>query len=186
MGKVSVPGLKAADGKMGFELLAPGDYLMKLHAPKVKPSENSPGMNYNFAFDVVDGPDQPNGRPAEGRKFFENIWVMSEEHPDYEPNKPSIGANTMKALITAAGVRFTGDEFNTDAFEDLEVGVSVKIVNEKKNRRDPDSETIERNRVALFFAAEDFVDVSKPAPKKAKAGAKAPAKKAKKPAADGE
>lgn len=179
MGKVSVPGLKAADGKMGFDLLAPGDYLMKMHAPKVKESEKSPGMNYNFGFDVLDGPEQASGKSAAGRKYFENIWVMAEEHPDFDPAKVSIGANTMKALMVAAGVRVSGDELNPDAFEGLEVGVTLRIVNEKKDRRNPDSESVERNRVAQFFAASDFVDVSKPEPKAKKVAAKKPVAKAK-------
>jgi hypothetical protein len=179
MGKVGVPGLGTATGKLGFPVFDPGDYLVTLHAPKVELSKKGDGTNWNFNFDIDDGPAQKesNASPA-GRKLFENIWVMGEEHAKYDPNKPSVGAETIKALVNALGLKLRGEDLEPESFEGLQVGITLVVIQEK-DRRDPDGAAVPRNRIRGFFAADGYVSSNVPEkPKRATKGAvKTPAKK---------
>jgi len=104
MSKVSVPGLKASIGQKSFDALVPGRYRFLVQAASIgEPKNSSPTDVWKYTMQVLKGPDQKDGAPAKGRKYWENVYIMRSEHPDYREDQ--MGVDTLKSLCLAFGVQ---------------------------------------------------------------------------------
>lgn len=117
MAKVKVPGASKAKGQRRPEPLIDGDYLVEIvKEPQVTPSERSEGDNWKFEMTVLDGPEQPDGNAPDGRKVYENIFIMHEDHRSYG-QWGHLGVEHLKEVANACGVNVTGsDNIETSEF----------------------------------------------------------------------
>ena len=112
MAKIKVPGLNKASGKMSFDPLVDGDYLVQVtQAPEIAPSRKGGGENWKFRLTVLDGPfqDKEETVSPDGRVLFDNKFVMNEDHPSYE-KYGHIGINQLKNMVDAFGVTVSSSD----------------------------------------------------------------------------
>jgi len=123
--KVSVPGLKKSTGMIEFQPLVPGDYLLQIKSCEVKePKDPQPRDDWHIKFDVLDGPNQANGKPA--KSYYHMIFIKRPEHPNYDPEK-TFAVDELKSIIMAAGVAIKGDEVNPDSFVGTKLVATITI-----------------------------------------------------------
>lgn len=121
-----IPGFKASTGMKAFEPLVDGDYVLKCTKVEVKPPKNpSPSDVWSFQFDVVSGPPQADGKPAKGRKYFEFVTIMHEEHPSYRPDQ--MGVDQLKSMALAMNVTTKGDSLNEESFVGQECSCHITV-----------------------------------------------------------
>lgn len=130
MAKVTVNGIKDADGMWGMPPLDPGWYVIQLNAPKVekKESPKGTGTNYSFMGKVI-GTDaqteeQKTGMDPLGQTIFLNVYLMDEDHQSYEQYH-YIGENQLKKLLDVCDVPLKGNSFDLDDFADRTLMVKV-------------------------------------------------------------
>jgi hypothetical protein len=115
MPKMTVEGLHESNGEQGFKPLVNGDYVVEINQVTDKRSKKDDCTILNFQATVIDGPEQDDGKDADGRKVFHSIVLLDPDHPKAEYR--SIGLNQLKALANAAGVKVTsGDNISMDDF----------------------------------------------------------------------
>lgn len=127
MAKVTVPGLKNSQGMKSFELLADGDYLLEcskceIKAPKSDPEGRTADV-WNFAFNVLEGPPQKDGKLAKNRKHMEWVTILKDVHPSYKPSwddpesgESQFAVDQLKSMATAMGIAIRGDGIDPASF----------------------------------------------------------------------
>lgn len=124
MPKVTIPGLKASTGQKSFDPLSTGRYKFQIVSVTIGPPKNgAPSDVWKFAMNVISGPEQADGKPAKGRKYWENVTIMQEQHPDYKEDQ--MGVDTLKSMCLAFGVAPKGDSLDPDAFIGLEGSADI-------------------------------------------------------------
>lgn len=143
MAKVTVPGLKASTGMKPFEPLDSGRYKLKCMLTKIEPSKKGTPVDvWKFEFQVIKGPDQADGKSPNGKKYFHNISIFQEIHPDF--GKYTFGVDELKSMCLAFGVVPKGDTLDPDAFLGLEGECDIV---KKLEKNEQTGEDVPRNRV---------------------------------------
>lgn len=115
MAKRQVAGLGKSKGRTAPAPPDPGDYLVEVTKAEDKDHDNGPGFGwfYRGTYQVLDGPEQQDGRDPTALKIYDNIFVMGEDHPSYD-DWGQIGADTLADLQKAAGVKKKSDAFDPE------------------------------------------------------------------------
>lgn len=165
MATVTVPGLKDSTGMKPFVNLDSGRYKFRCTGYSVKPSDKSPADVHAFTFEVVEGPEQRDGKSSVGKRHMEWVTIMRKEHPNYRPDQ--FGVDTIKSMCLAFGIAPRGDDLNFETFVGLEADAQLYQQPAPAATEDnPDPKV--RVKISAWFAASG------------KAKAKAPAASAKK------
>lgn len=141
MARINVPGLKASSGMKEFAPLADGEYIVKCVKCEVRPPKDPAPLDvWNFEFVIMDGPVQPDGKPAKGRKAWHNINVLKSEHPSYkqEWDDPKSGqcqmaVDELKSMVVAGGIEIKKDDLNSDSFSGVEFATKMVTTVSKNN-----------------------------------------------------
>lgn len=116
---VNVPGIKNSTGLKGFEPYVDGEY--ELHCTDVEiraPKNNSPADVWHFTWEILSGPPQKDGKSPAGRKFFNRVTIMKEEHPSMvgKDVADQRGVDELKSIVLACGVELKKDGVNPESF----------------------------------------------------------------------
>jgi hypothetical protein len=133
-----------------FTPLDSGRYQLKITALKIEPAKSgAPTDVWKFTCEVVSGPDQQDGSQAKGKRFYFNINIMREEHPDYD-RWGQIGVDEMKSATLCFGVAAKGNSFDADTFIGLEGTVDVAL---KMEKDEASGEQRKRNNISAYVPA---------------------------------
>lgn len=146
MPRVTIRGLKESTGVKGFEPLDPGKYVLKCIKVESEESRKSPGENWKFSFQVIEGIGntavQKSGKEANGLPYRENVFIMGEAHPKYEA-WGHLGVDQLKSMVIAAGIKLQGDEIDPQSF----VGKTCIVDMRQREEKDQEGRPVIRNDV---------------------------------------
>ena len=149
MSKVSVPGLKASTGMKPFEPVSSGRYKLRCISCKIEPPANAaPSDVWKFQFEILDGPEQSDGKSPKGRKYFDNCTIMHPEHPSFREDQ--MGVDQLKSICLAFGVAPKGDSLDPDSFLGLEGEADIV---KRLEKNESTGEEVPRNRVNKWIQA---------------------------------
>lgn len=147
-----VPGASESKGTPK-NILPAGDYELEVTQVKVNEKRDAEGTvtghNWNFQFSVEDALQEQNEK-AIGATYFENIFVMTEDHPKFDEPLPKsieertigdLGVDQFVDLCNGLGYKFEDDEVEP---EDL-VGLTVKArIRVRTNKETDEPENVVR------------------------------------------
>ena len=126
-----MPRVPSVVGRKGTpsRIIPDGDYLLEVTECKTKETIDEVndlvlGVNYQFRFAIEDT-YQPNNEGWLGSSYFENVFIMYEDHPKYDAplqNDPSgrtigdMGPDTLVDIGNGMGLVFDDDEVPTEIF----------------------------------------------------------------------
>jgi hypothetical protein len=135
MATVKVPGLDKSKGMSGGDFVpyVEGEYGMECVSVKIedKESDKGTGQSWEFKFTILEGPDQADGKAADGRKFTRFIYLMNDDHQSFE-EWGHIGVDELESLRIACGVDKKGSSIDPQAFVGEKCRAVLRVKEETK------------------------------------------------------
>jgi hypothetical protein len=147
-----VPGASKSEGTPR-NILPAGDYDLEVTKVTVKEKKDVDGVvtghNWSFQFTVEDALSEANEK-AIGATYFENVFVMTEDHPKFDEPLPrsiedrtigDLGVDQFVDLCKGLGYTFDDDEVEPEDLEGLSVRARVRV---RANKETDEPENVVR------------------------------------------